>query len=441
MKLVFLAIITAVFGGVEAAESDDIIADVTKDLAEAEDLLAAVMVVSPPNRMSLEEGPKDGFKQHCIKRNGLVNIAGSEVPGWSACCPATCGSCGGSGCERRPGGSAHCCPTFFSALDRVAEVSRCDATPSLRSHVSKALLPCVTAEPDVVKPPPESQWIPQPRKCTHEYDQQTFYDCNNPRCNLHQSCAAFSDEEALENCYCPPHINRVLRAAIVDTNMFPNNIRPLEAGHHIYANTAPACSVPRPHFNPQFLCAMGYGWNVGVSLQALWSMLGSNPLEGGCTVHNTLVVDMSPEQHMKRFLHDGERDMKILDLAHKFPAAGKHYLEYFQQKSPWDCIDVHIPRAGAPVPFTMFQNIVQSFVREGRYRFHFWQVRTHQLLFSLSYCLLYTPSFLHLRFRPLLHCSTWTPRFFLTHRRATARRLIRTKSSRSTRRTILILIR
>ena len=139
MKLVFLAIITAVFGGVEAAESDDIIADVTKDLAEAEDLLAAVMVVSPPNRMSVEEGPKDGFKQHCIKRNGLV----SKTPGWNACCPATCGSCGGSGCGRRPGGSAHCCPTFFSALDRVAEVSRCDATPSLRSHVSKALLPCV----------------------------------------------------------------------------------------------------------------------------------------------------------------------------------------------------------------------------------------------------------------------------------------------------------
>ena len=132
-------IITAVFGGAEAAESDDIIADVMKDLTEAKDLLAAGMVVSPPNRMSLEEGPKDGFKQHCIKRNGLV----SKTPGWNACCPATCGSCGGSGCEQRPGGSAHCCPTFFAALDRVAEVSRCDATPSLRSHVSKALLPCV----------------------------------------------------------------------------------------------------------------------------------------------------------------------------------------------------------------------------------------------------------------------------------------------------------
>ena len=134
MKLALLVIITAAIGGAEAAESIDEI------IGEATDLLAAV---SPPNRKSLEEGPKDGFKQHCIKRNGLVNIAGSEVPGWSACCPATCGSCGGSGCGRRPGGSAHCCPTFFSALDRVAEVSRCDATPSLRSHVSKALLPCV----------------------------------------------------------------------------------------------------------------------------------------------------------------------------------------------------------------------------------------------------------------------------------------------------------
>ena len=43
-------IITAVFGGAEAAESDDIIADVMKDLTEAKDLLAAGMVVSPPNR-------------------------------------------------------------------------------------------------------------------------------------------------------------------------------------------------------------------------------------------------------------------------------------------------------------------------------------------------------------------------------------------------------
>jgi hypothetical protein len=44
MKFVFLVIITAAFGGAEAAESDEIIADVTKDL------LAARMVVSPPNR-------------------------------------------------------------------------------------------------------------------------------------------------------------------------------------------------------------------------------------------------------------------------------------------------------------------------------------------------------------------------------------------------------
>ena len=44
MKFVFLVIITAAFGGAEAAESDEIIAEVTKDL------LAAGMVVSPPNR-------------------------------------------------------------------------------------------------------------------------------------------------------------------------------------------------------------------------------------------------------------------------------------------------------------------------------------------------------------------------------------------------------
>ena len=29
--------------------------------------------------------------------------------GTNACCPATCGSCGGDGCWNRPGGSTHCC--------------------------------------------------------------------------------------------------------------------------------------------------------------------------------------------------------------------------------------------------------------------------------------------------------------------------------------------
>ena len=269
-------------------------------------------------------------------------------------------------------------PSFAAGLGGDGTESR-NATPSLRTRRRRgAVVEEIEEVEDLIATEEEmlTLWVPSPRSCpgatSTEPNRRTFYDCNNPRCTLHKPCAALNNR-ALEKCFCPPYINKVLRTASRDRYWFVRNPMPLDAGHHVHSNTAPSCSVPRPSFNPEFLCAMGYSWNVGVSLQALWSMLGAHPLEGGCTVHNTLVVDMSPEQHMKRFLSDGVRDMGAIDGAHAFPEAGKHYLEYFQHKSPWDCINVHVPRASVPMPFTMFQNIVQSFAREGRYRWHFWQ--------------------------------------------------------------------
>ncbi|CAN0383357.1 unnamed protein product [Ectocarpus sp. 13 AM-2016] len=38
--------------------------------------------------------------------NGVYGI---ESPNGKACCALTCGSCGGVGCSRRPGGSYDCC--------------------------------------------------------------------------------------------------------------------------------------------------------------------------------------------------------------------------------------------------------------------------------------------------------------------------------------------
>ena len=34
---------------------------------------------------------------------------GVENPKGEACCAASCGTCGGSGCSQRPGGKSNCC--------------------------------------------------------------------------------------------------------------------------------------------------------------------------------------------------------------------------------------------------------------------------------------------------------------------------------------------
>ena len=39
----------------------------------------------------------------CPCQNGILN------PGKDVCCPSVCGSCGGIGCDGRPGGAGKCC--------------------------------------------------------------------------------------------------------------------------------------------------------------------------------------------------------------------------------------------------------------------------------------------------------------------------------------------
>ena len=43
----------------------------------------------------------------CAKYAGVQDFAGL------ACCAAKCGTCGGSGCEERPGRALNCCPYLF----------------------------------------------------------------------------------------------------------------------------------------------------------------------------------------------------------------------------------------------------------------------------------------------------------------------------------------
>ena len=249
--------------------------------------------------------------------------------------------------------------------------SEAETTPlaSFAQSSQRATVPFATNAPGTVA---RTKWIAAPRACPAKATAPDvdgwWYDCNNPRCAIYKPCPSLADAQ-LERCGCPHRFGAALTHATDDTLAWA---LPL-AGHYVRASTAPKCSVPRPVYQAEFLCAMGYSWNFGVSLEALWSLLGADPLHGGCTVHNTLIVDMSPEVHMKRFLIDGERDMKTLDPPHPFPKQGLHFLAAFNETTPFDCINVYVPPTGVPLPFTMFQNIISNFAVRGGYRWHFWQ--------------------------------------------------------------------
>ena len=253
---------------------------------------------------------------------------------------------------------------LLRALEPEATARAFFAQSSLRATV-----PFTASAPGAVA---KTKWVPSPRACPAKAADRDvdgwWYDCNNPRCALYKPCPSLADAQ-LERCGCPHRFGAALTYATADKLAW---VRPL-AGHYVRANTAPRCSVPRPVYQSEFLCAMGYSWNFGVSLEALWSMLGADPLRGGCTVHNTLIVDLSPEEHMRRFLIDGERDMKTLDPPHAFPKEGLHFLAAFNETTPFDCINVYVPPTGVPLPFTMFQNIISNFAVRGGYRWHFWQ--------------------------------------------------------------------
>lgn len=51
-------------------------------------------------------GPKYITKAVCDKASGILNFGGEAS---TACCPASCGKCGGSSCQKLPGGEKNCC--------------------------------------------------------------------------------------------------------------------------------------------------------------------------------------------------------------------------------------------------------------------------------------------------------------------------------------------
>lgn len=55
-----------------------------------------------------EDGTKEGRENEEKERN-IDNIKEEGICRGSVCCLATCGQCGGSGCQRRPGGGPGCC--------------------------------------------------------------------------------------------------------------------------------------------------------------------------------------------------------------------------------------------------------------------------------------------------------------------------------------------
>merc|ERR1712060_633317 len=57
-------------------------------------------------------GVHSGDTDVCSRFNGIYN-------GGTACCKASCGTCGGPGCERRPGGGGGCCQGVISKNRRL----------------------------------------------------------------------------------------------------------------------------------------------------------------------------------------------------------------------------------------------------------------------------------------------------------------------------------
>ena len=56
--------------------------------------------------------------QDPLCRNGIAGLFGVAA----ACCAASCGTCGGSGCSRRPGGGDNCCGGSINAANRNCDL-------------------------------------------------------------------------------------------------------------------------------------------------------------------------------------------------------------------------------------------------------------------------------------------------------------------------------
>lgn len=59
------------------------------------------------------------------------NVKGAKVCTGKVCCPKKCGKCGGSGCNRRPGGGENCC---FSKIVRSGRVCGEDPPPCVEKR-------------------------------------------------------------------------------------------------------------------------------------------------------------------------------------------------------------------------------------------------------------------------------------------------------------------
>merc|ERR1712070_1081578 len=67
-------------------------------------------------------------------QRGVVRISDSSSASWTAyCCAASCGTCGGTGCSSRSGGSTKCCTSRLfgycsSPLDTVCIIANAGET-------------------------------------------------------------------------------------------------------------------------------------------------------------------------------------------------------------------------------------------------------------------------------------------------------------------------
>ncbi|CEM30990.1 unnamed protein product [Vitrella brassicaformis CCMP3155] len=71
---------------------------------------------SSGNRVPADCRRNSARQKQC--RELCAKIGGVLAPSWNTCCPKSCGTCGGPGCNRRPGGR-YCCQTVIRDMEKL----------------------------------------------------------------------------------------------------------------------------------------------------------------------------------------------------------------------------------------------------------------------------------------------------------------------------------
>ena len=112
-------------------------------------------VASPPRcyyRRSTTCYRAEAADRTCFVRRPEVCSSGILSPNGQACCPRSCGSCGGQGCDRRAGGARNCCQQNIMSSGTACQTP--EQTSCIVPAPPPSPLPPPAAPPAAPTPPP-----------------------------------------------------------------------------------------------------------------------------------------------------------------------------------------------------------------------------------------------------------------------------------------------